>query len=102
MCRMSTAFSGGLGGTHEELCGALSGGAMIIGALHGRTDAAASADRCRALVTRYRSQFESVFGATICSELRATRYGGGKTPCAVLVAEAAAVLLNVLADDELD
>ena len=26
---MSTAFQGGVGGTHEELCGALAGGVML-------------------------------------------------------------------------
>lgn len=34
--RMSTGFSGGLGDTREELCGALSAGVMVIGKLLGR------------------------------------------------------------------
>ncbi len=30
--RITTALSGGVGGTHAELCGALSAGVMLIGA----------------------------------------------------------------------
>ena len=35
--RMSSGLGGGLGSTQQELCGALSGGVLIIGALYGRT-----------------------------------------------------------------
>jgi hypothetical protein len=34
--RMATGFSGGGGRTERDLCGALTAGIMIIGALHGR------------------------------------------------------------------
>ena len=34
--RVTTGFAGGLGEIKQEMCGALSTGVMIIGALHGR------------------------------------------------------------------
>ena len=35
--RMVTGLGGGVGGTQQEMCGALSGGVLLIGALYGRT-----------------------------------------------------------------
>ena len=35
--RMATGFAGGVGDTQQEMCGALSGGVLIIGGLLGRT-----------------------------------------------------------------
>ncbi|NPV65758.1 MAG: C_GCAxxG_C_C family protein [Anaerolineae bacterium] len=96
--RMTSAFSGGLGGTHAELCGALSGGAMIIGALNGRANLIESNAACKALAARYREAFLARFGMTICSDLRSHGYGGGGIPCAVLVEQAVEVLLDVLAE----
>lgn len=98
--RISTAFSGGLGSTHAELCGALSGGAMIIGALGGRASLTEDNTACKALVARYREAFLERFGMTICGDLRSHGYGGDGIPCAVLVEQAVGVLLDVLAGAE--
>ena len=40
----ATAFGGGFGGTYCEACGALSGGLLAIGHLHGRCEPAADWD----------------------------------------------------------
>ncbi len=98
--RVTTAFSGGLGSTHTELCGALSGGAMIIGALRGRASLAEESAPCKALAARYRQAFLERFGMTICGDLRSHGYGGDGIPCAVLVEQAVSVLLDVLAEAE--
>jgi len=34
--RMATGFAGGVGESKQEMCGALSAGVMLIGALYGR------------------------------------------------------------------
>jgi C_GCAxxG_C_C family probable redox protein len=95
--RMSTGFGGGVGQSREELCGALSAGVMLIGALHGRALVGEDKDVCNRLVTRYRQRFEESFGSTNCGELRRSGYGAdGHTPCAELVARAASILLDVL------
>ena len=35
--RMATGFAGGVGDSQQEMCGALSGGLLVIGGLLGRT-----------------------------------------------------------------
>lgn len=98
--RMATGFSGGLGDTQEELCGALSGGAMVIGALYGRSsrdeDDKPAVERAEA----YRVRFVEAFGCTRCRELReeVVNVAGGLGTCGALVAEAALVLMDVLED----
>lgn len=94
--RVSSVFSGGLGSTQGELCGALSGGAIVIGALCGRADAGTDHTRCKALAARYREEFQAAFGHTICADLRVSGYGGEGAPCSALVARAVEVLLPLL------
>jgi hypothetical protein len=94
-----TAVAGGLGGTHEELCGVLSAGALLIGALHGRTLPDQDDSLCYDLASRYRERFIQEWGTTRCCELRALGYGSdGTIPCAVLVKRAAGILLAILDD----
>jgi C_GCAxxG_C_C family probable redox protein len=95
--KLTTGFAGGAGGTRAELCGALSAGIMIIGARHGRAQAGVDDKHCQALVTRYRERFLQTFGSTCCGELR-PRYA----TCAVLVEQAAQVLLEILEEDAND
>lgn len=96
--RMTTGLAGGVGGTHQELCGALSGGVLLIGALHGRTRPDEDDSQCMTLVSRYRERFVQELGTTHCGDLRAMGYGSdGKWPCSVLVERAARVLLETLA-----
>jgi len=65
--RISTAFEGGVGGTNEELCGALSGGLMVIGALYGRTNPRKSDYRCASMAAAYRLRFLEHFGYIRCA-----------------------------------
>ena len=99
--RATSGLSGGVGGTHEELCGALSGGVLIIGALHGRVLADDDDSYCQDLSARYRERFVQKFGTTRCADLRESTYGSDKKwPCSVLVERATHVLLEVLRDEE--
>ncbi|MDP2966726.1 MAG: C-GCAxxG-C-C family protein [Pelolinea sp.] len=47
--RISTPFAGGVGSTRMELCGALTGGLMVIGGLAGRESMDINDDSCQAL-----------------------------------------------------
>ena len=95
--KITTGFSGGIGNTHRDLCGALSAGVMIIGALHGRTRPNEDDALCLKLATKYRDRFAQELGSIYCHELRAERYGSqGQEPCSVLVEQAARTLLAVL------
>jgi C_GCAxxG_C_C family probable redox protein len=99
--RMTTGLGGGVGGTERELCGALSGGVLLIGALHGRTRPHEDDSVCQMLASRYRERFAQEFGTTNCGEIREDGYGsGGTVPCSALVERAAHILLEVLANDE--
>ena len=100
--RIATPFGGGVGGTHLELCGALSGGVMVIGALYGRTDASQDDTQAYALAKQYREAFLAEFGYTQCAMLRekVVHAPGGLGSCAVLVERAATILLALLAEIE--
>lgn len=97
---MATGFSGGLGDTGEELCGALSGGAMVIGALYGRSTRDEDDQPAVERAEVYRERFVEAFGYTRCRELREriVTVPDGLGTCGALVAEAAMVLMDVLED----
>ena len=95
--RVSTPFGGGVGGTREELCGALAGGLMVIGALHGRTDSGQNDDLAYELAKQYREAFLAAFGHTQCAPIReAFAKPDGSHGCDVVVERAARALLGVL------
>jgi C_GCAxxG_C_C family probable redox protein len=98
--RMATGFAGGVGGTEQEICGALSGGIMVIGALYGR-DSLADDDRlAMELATRYRERFQAELGETCCGPLRTRVHApGGLGSCSVVVERAAHILLMLLAEE---
>jgi C_GCAxxG_C_C family probable redox protein len=95
--RMTTGLGGGVGLTHQELCGALSGGVLLIGVVHGRSSPYEDDSTCTRLATEYREKFLQIFGRTKCQEIRDSGYGSGsKWPCSELVQHSASILLNVL------
>ncbi len=97
MVRMSTSFAGGVGGTGEELCGALAGGIMLIGALYGRSDAQTNDDYCMELVKEFHTVFKEEFGHIQCQQLKDNWVGKpGQEDCALLTKETAGVLINIL------
>ena len=99
--RMSSGLAGGVGCSHEELCGALSGGALLIGGVYGRTSPEQDDTECNRLVCAYRDRFSNEFGLTRCADLRESGFGDeGKWPCSTLVERAAGILLDLLAEAE--
>lgn len=97
--RMARAFGGGVGGTEQELCGALSGGVMVIGALLAPQRPGEDEERMQRAVARYRDRFLSEIGPTQCAALRNGLYGSnGKEPCSTLVQRAVHILLQVLVE----
>ncbi len=95
--RMSSPFAGGVGSTHLELCGALTGGLMVIGGLVGRENAEANDERCQKLAAEFRSEFLRAFGWLKCSDLKANWIGtAGQESCRALMEKAAGVLVGVI------
>jgi C_GCAxxG_C_C family probable redox protein len=95
--RMSSPFAGGIGSTKLELCGALTGGLMVIGGLAGRENAVNKDERCQALAAAYRAEFLRAFGWLKCQNLKEHWIGtAGQESCRVLVEKAAGVLVGVI------
>ena len=94
---MTSGFAGGMGSSHEGLCGAFTAGVMVIGAVHGRVDPEEDDTRCQELVLAFRDRFQARFSTLNCGELRQEDYGSsGREPCSVLVERAAQLLLDTL------
>lgn len=98
--RMATPFGGGIAGTREDLCGALSGGLLVIGAIYGRSDPTTSRDRVYGLAKSFRSRFYRRFDAMLCQPLYDQRHAPG-TPntCRYLLEETALMLMDVLTEE---
>jgi len=101
MIRMAIAFGGGIGGTYQETCGAISGGAMVIGLHMGPQRPRVNEEPMRQAIARYRERFLEEIGPTQCAALREEMYGPqGREPCSVLVQRAVRILLEVLDEFE--
>lgn len=98
--RITTGFAGGVGGSKQEMCGALSAGVMIIGALYGRNNLEEDDEPARQLVTRYRECFAADFGTTCCGPLYEQVHAPGEPgSCAVVVERAARILSGLLTEE---
>jgi C_GCAxxG_C_C family probable redox protein len=97
MRRAACAFAGGVGGSKQGMCGALSGGVMVIGSLYGRANLEEDEQLVRALAVRYLQQFRAAFGSVECAQVydrvHAPEASGS---CTQVVEESAAILLALL------
>ena len=114
LLRLSSSFGGGVGRS-RELCGAVSGMAIVMGLLKGYSDLgdkelkAAHYDRLQRLCGRFREANGSLRCADLLGELagpagpvpgdRTPQYYGER-PCPRLVAQAAALLEEELARED--
>ncbi len=96
--RMATGLAGGVGDTQQEMCGALSGGVLVIGGLLGRTSLDESDQAALTHTASYRRHFMAEFGDTQCARLRemVVHMPDGLGSCAALVELAATILLELL------
>ncbi len=92
--RMSNAFAGGVAGSHQELCGALSTGIMLIGLRYGRVSAAEDDKASLRAAAEARRRFTERFGATRCDDVRVP----GKR-CTWVVEDTSRIILEVLEKD---
>ena len=89
--KISTSFMGGISGTQQHICGAVSGGLIVLGSLYGRTEADVNDDLLTQLGQQYLETFTNTCGANsvICHELRERRKVESCVPyvqCAVIEA----------------
>lgn len=96
---MANLFAGGVGGSREEMCGAMTGALMAMSALIGRTDCRVDDKAEMALAKLYRERFLAQEGGTLCAPLRAKMRGpDDKGSCGPLAERAAWLALAVLAE----
>jgi C_GCAxxG_C_C family probable redox protein len=67
--RMATCFGGGVGKTHQEICGALTGGLIALGCLCGRDTPGQDWSTSANLAAQLRERFLALYGATRCSDI---------------------------------
>ena len=109
--KVSQPFGGGI--SHRgEMCGAVSGGLMVLGLKFGRTKAEdiPSRDRTYDAVTRFIQKFENLHGTILCKELlgydigskeefsKAEKQGLFEDFCPKLVRHAAEILEDMISN----
>ena len=106
-------FGGGVGGSHAEVCGAVSGGVLVLSLPPPPTDGADRAGKAAvyALTKEFRRRFEEVFGLTRCGELLKARPGvtdknpaaqrlGVTAHCDNMVVTAVEIVEQMLAEEQ--
>ncbi len=97
MVRLVTPLGGGIGRS-GCVCGALSGGVIIIGAIKGRTSPKGSRDDSYDLAGEFHKRFRKAFGSTCCRVLNKHEYHDperGRT-CLKIIGNSAAILMEIL------
>ena len=96
LVRASDPFGGGVGACREELCGVLSGGVLLLGALWGRVDPEADDEALMELACEYRQQITDRFGHSLCNPIRDTMPEALTKRCAEVVSEATRLLVTLI------
>lgn len=75
LIKVSTSFMGGIAGTSQNICGAVSGGLIVLGSIFGRSEADVNDDLLAKIGKEYLENFTNAFEANSvnCDELRAKR-----------------------------
>lgn len=98
--RYAAGFQGGIGGTHEDICGALTGGIVAIGCLRGRREAGQDNQEVKDLTTEFRRRFVAEFGSSNCGIiLERLNEQGDDFDCKRLTAVAAGLLSELLMEE---
>lgn len=94
LARVSCGFAGGVAGTREHLCGAISGGVMLLSQLYGRDEPGQSEDLLRERIKGFIQRFQQEAGGHVCNYLRDNGpYGdAGPLNCRFLMGQAASML----------
>jgi len=101
--RHATPFGGGMGRSFDDVCGALSGGLIAIGQVHGRREPGAAGQEPGAswkepagMASELRGRFIKAYGTTNCGELRENFGKDVDAHCLGLVERIAEASLAVL------
>ncbi|GFK95322.1 hypothetical protein NNJEOMEG_03181 [Fundidesulfovibrio magnetotacticus] len=96
---VATPFGGGVGRSREEMCGALAGGLVALGALRGRAGAGCDWDDVADKAADFRERVLALTGRTSCKEvLAALGPQENMEKCKRYTASAAGILYELLED----
>lgn len=97
--KVAAGFRGGIGGTHEDVCGALTGGIVAIGYLYGRTEPGRDLQRATELTAAFRRRFLDAFGSTNCEKIIENLESTDACDCKELTGIAAGLLSELLMEN---
>jgi C_GCAxxG_C_C family probable redox protein len=95
LLRASGPLAGGAGSCYEEMCGILSGGLMMLGALLGRVSPTEDDEAIFQLSRDYRDRFRALAGHTQCQAIRDSLPEEEKR-CEPIVVDAVRILVEML------
>jgi C_GCAxxG_C_C family probable redox protein len=98
LSKLASGFVGGMGSSHQEACGALTGGIIALGCLYGRTDPKNEITILKEMVVEYRRRFKKEFGSTNCGVLLDNfgEQGDDYAKCRDLTVRAARMLADII------
>lgn len=99
LLRAACPLGGGVAGTHDELCGVLSGAVLLAGARWGRTSPEEDDKPLFAALTDLRGRFRDLFGHTRCDDIRLS-YPDVPKRCRPVVAEGARLVMGWFEEQE--
>lgn len=99
-CRAASGFCGGIGGCHQDVCGALTGGIIALGKIHGRNTGDKDISKLKFLSAELRRLFIETFNTTVCKDV--IEYLKDKpefTCCKDVTAKTTWLLYNLIKND---
>jgi C_GCAxxG_C_C family probable redox protein len=94
--KISGGFCGGVGSTHENMCGAFSAGVMLLGAFQARVDVRENDQEFLQTVRDFRNEFISCLSTVNCQELLDKRNAAGEVNCRKYVEKTVKILMNYI------
>lgn len=95
--KVASGFCGGIGRSHEDICGALTGGVIAAGYLFGRMEQGKDFREATRVVTAFRNAFRAAFGSTNCADILESLGEQEKyIKCKELTGRATGLLVDIL------
>jgi len=95
--KVASGFCGGIGRSHEDICGALTGGVIAVGYLFGRMEQGKDLKEATRVITEFRKAFLEAFGSTNCAAiLKSLGPQENVVKCKELTGRATGLLVDIL------
>ena len=95
--KIASGFCGGIGRSHEDICGALTGGVIAVGYLYGRMEQGKDLNEATRIIGEFRRAFIEAFGSTNCAMILKSLGEQEKyIKCKGLTAKATGLLADIL------